>query len=173
MHPVSVVKTLEFILVPVDGTAPSLAALEHAAALARDYAARIHVLQIVQARDPLAASARAELDRATDSAVERAELELGHSVARSTVAAEDPVRAIVEQASEGGADLVVMGTHGRPGRMHALLGSVAEGVIRNAPCPVMTVRDPSGGYQSFAERRHGRPTLAEQASPAHAVVRGR
>lgn len=64
----------------------------------------------------------------------------------------------------------MMGTHGRVGRLYAILGSVAEGVVRNAPCPVLTVRDPSDGYQSFSDSRHHRPTLAEQAP--HALDRG-
>jgi nucleotide-binding universal stress UspA family protein len=38
-------------------------------------------------------------------------------------------------------DLIVIGTHGRTGRVHALAGSVAESVVRMAPCPVLTVRD--------------------------------
>lgn len=51
-----------------------------------------------------------------------------------------PAETIVRVAQELGADLIVMGTHGRTGLQHALLGSVAEKVVRLAPCPVMTVR---------------------------------
>jgi len=47
---------------------------------------------------------------------------------------------IVRVARERGADLIVMGTHGRTGLQHVLLGSVAEKVVRLAPCPVLTVR---------------------------------
>jgi nucleotide-binding universal stress UspA family protein len=47
---------------------------------------------------------------------------------------------IVRLASEQGFDLIVMGTHGRTGLRHALLGSVAEKVVRKASCPVLTVR---------------------------------
>jgi len=54
-----------------------------------------------------------------------------------------PADAIVQAAWDGGADLIVMATHGRTGLQHALLGSVAEKVVRLAPCPVLTVR--SGG----------------------------
>ena len=54
-----------------------------------------------------------------------------------------PADTIVRVAQERGADLIVMGTHGRTGLQHALLGSVAEKVVRLAPCPVLTVR-----YQS-------------------------
>jgi nucleotide-binding universal stress UspA family protein len=51
-----------------------------------------------------------------------------------------PERLITEVASEKNADLIVMGTHGRTGLAHVLLGSVAERVLRTAPCPVITVR---------------------------------
>jgi universal stress protein A len=51
-----------------------------------------------------------------------------------------PAEAIVEYATEAGIDLIVMGTHGRAGVSHFLLGSVAERVVRTAPCPVLTVR---------------------------------
>jgi nucleotide-binding universal stress UspA family protein len=55
----------------------------------------------------------------------------------------DPRDLIVQTAVEVGADLIVMGTHGRRGVSRALLGSVAEGVLRHAPCPVLTIRKPS------------------------------
>jgi len=52
----------------------------------------------------------------------------------------DPRDLIVDTAAEVGADLIVMGTHGRRGVTRALLGSVAEGVLRHATCPVLTIR---------------------------------
>jgi len=52
----------------------------------------------------------------------------------------DPASAIIEHATRGGYDLLVLGTHGRSGLAHAVLGSVAEKVVRRAPCPVLTVR---------------------------------
>jgi nucleotide-binding universal stress UspA family protein len=57
------------------------------------------------------------------------------------VATGGPADTIVRVARERGADLIVMGTHGRTGLHHVLLGSVAEKVVRLAPCPVLTVRD--------------------------------
>lgn len=51
-----------------------------------------------------------------------------------------PVEEILKAARETSADLIVIGTHGRTGLPHVLLGSVAERVVRNAPCPVLTVR---------------------------------
>jgi K+-sensing histidine kinase KdpD len=54
----------------------------------------------------------------------------------------DPVRQITQYAAEKAVDLVVMGTHGRGPVAHMLMGSVAERVVRTAPCPVLTVRHP-------------------------------
>lgn len=53
-----------------------------------------------------------------------------------------PYEEIVKKADESGADLIIMGTHGRKGVDHLLFGSTAERVVRNANCPVMTVRLP-------------------------------
>jgi len=52
-----------------------------------------------------------------------------------------PVEAIVDYATEQEIDLVVIATHGRTGLSHVLLGSVAERIVREAPCPVLTIRD--------------------------------
>lgn len=165
---------LQSILVPVDGSAPSLAALEHAIALAEDLGARIEVLS-VEVPDDLSDSTmsphtRVEIDRtmrdAKDVAVNNARQLLGDRLTTRTEVG-DPLRTIVTIANEGNSDLIVIGTYGRIGRLHAMLGSVAEGVIRNAPCPVLIVREAGSGYQSFAERRHGRPTLGEQSAHRH------
>jgi nucleotide-binding universal stress UspA family protein len=53
-----------------------------------------------------------------------------------------PALAIAQYAKESEADLILMGTHGRGGMAHLLMGSVAERVVRIAPCPVLTVRHP-------------------------------
>ena len=153
---------LRSILVPADGSPPSLSALAHAVALAEESDARIDVVH-VEVSTLLSPENRDEDEAALDAAIEQARAELGERVSHRTLSG-DPLRTIIEVASSGDYDLVVVGTHGRIGRLHALLGSVAEGVVRNAPCPVLTVREPGAGYQSFAERRHGRPSLAEQQS---------
>ena len=54
---------------------------------------------------------------------------------------------IVRTAREKHFDLIVMGTHGRSGLKHALMGSVAEKVVRKAPCPVLSVRDPEHKFE--------------------------
>jgi len=69
----------------------------------------------------------------------------------------DPATVILEVAEETGAGLIVMGTHGRTGLGRLVMGSVAEQVLRTAPCPVLTVRttarqnktgDPTDAYVS-------------------------
>jgi hypothetical protein len=58
-----------------------------------------------------------------------------------------------------------MGTHGRVGRLHALVGSVAEAVVRSSLCPVLTVRRPDGEQESFSERIHGRQAIGDLERP--------
>ncbi len=58
----------------------------------------------------------------------------------------NPYLEIVKVAKEKGADLIVLGTHGRTGLAHVLIGSVAEKVVHNAPCPVLTIKHPQYQY---------------------------
>lgn len=154
--------TLQTILVPIDGSAPSLAALEHALVLAEDYGATLTALRVLAPTDALTPAAPEEVaaEQAMDAAVERVRAAIGEARLVRRVVVGEPVTEIVNAAHD--ADLVVIGTHGRIGRIHELLGSVAEGVVRNAPCPVLTVHDATGAYQSFAERRHHRPSIGSR-----------
>jgi nucleotide-binding universal stress UspA family protein len=95
-----------------------------------------------------------------DEAVVAAKEMLGDRLTRRMKTG-DPARTILETADDA-YDLIVMGTHGRVGRLHATLGSVAETVVRSAPCPVLTVRTPTGEEESFAERIHRAKSLAQQ-----------
>jgi len=56
-----------------------------------------------------------------------------------------PASAIAQRAEEAGADMIVMGTHGRTGLRRLLMGSVAEAVVRRAPCPVLTFKNTASG----------------------------
>ncbi len=76
----------------------------------------------------------------------------------------DPATAIVERAASGGYDLLVIGTHGRSGLSHLLLGSVAEKVVRRAPCPVLTVRALEPGAAGATEPSRGESPSLGQAS---------
>ena len=163
---------LRRILVPIDGSPPSIAALDHAIALAEDCGATVDSLHIdspdaFEFGSSLASApdAHERTLHAMDEALERARSRLGGRFSWRTEEG-DPLRRIVEVASDGEYDLVVMGTHGRVGRLSVMLGSVAEGVVRSAPCPVLTVREPGVEYQSFADRISGTQTLAEQAEQA-------
>ncbi len=71
---------------------------------------------------------------------------MGAARVRTAKGIGEPAAEIAELAQEGGYDLVVVGTHGRTGFRHALLGSVAERVVRRARCPVLTVH-PEGRVQ--------------------------
>jgi nucleotide-binding universal stress UspA family protein len=67
----------------------------------------------------------------------------------------EPVEAILQYADERAVDLIVMGTHGRSGIAHLLMGSVAEGVLRRAACPVMTIKgvpDPAPENEADSDR---------------------
>ena len=141
---------IKYILVPVDGSPPSLAALTQAIELAEDVGATLELVHVQADDEPLDEMEEA-LQEAHDVLGDRLKLRFVHG---------DPTEQILELASAGGADLIVMGTHGRVGRLHSLLGSVAEAVVRNSPCPVLTVRRSAGEDESFSERVHGRPRVA-------------
>ena len=139
----------ETILVPTDGSSQSDAALDHAVTLARHHDATIHILYVADTnRDSLTAQGgevvdalELEGDRITSEAVER--VDPGVDVV-DTVEAGDPVETILDYATSVGADLVVMGTHGRRGLDRYLLGSTTERVVRLSSIPVLTVRENDG-----------------------------
>jgi nucleotide-binding universal stress UspA family protein len=142
------------VLVATDFSEPSTVALEYGRELARTYEARLHVLHITEdlrwrfaadatpafpadAQEDIEASARARVDALlTDE--DRAQLHARGVVHTAVSAAES----IVAYAKTEAVDVIVIGTHGRSGFSHVLMGSVAERVVRLAPCPVLTVRHP-------------------------------
>ncbi|MFC7166369.1 universal stress protein [Halospeciosus flavus] len=136
------------ILVPVDGSAPSNAAVDEAVELAGAFGATVHFLFVVDvegfALDEHAGSLVEQLHRQGEHAVEEARetAERQDVTAFGEVREGVPHRTIVRYAEEIDADVVVMGTHGRKGFRHFLLGSVTERVVREAPVPVLTVRAP-------------------------------
>jgi nucleotide-binding universal stress UspA family protein len=148
------------ILVAVDFGACSKRALEAAASIARSTGGALHVLHVYeppyyapealihlpgQAPMPIVdyvrGSAEAQLEQFA-SAV-RADTTLTGGV-QTHLTAGLAFQAIPQQARALGAGLVVLGTHGRHGLSHVLLGSVAERVVRDAPCPLLVVRDTEG-----------------------------
>jgi nucleotide-binding universal stress UspA family protein len=134
------------ILVAFDFEQASDTALTYARTLARTLGARLHVLHVVEScflrpvvSDPYALVAAARwrvCDRLTDE-----DSRLLHA-AVSVDVSDVPAEAIVRYAMDSAIDLIVMGTHGRQGARRLLLGSIAERIVRTAPCPVLTVRHP-------------------------------
>jgi len=140
-------KLFRNILCPIDFDANSPAALEFAARIAQETGARICILHVVPwtvAAVPIDASqVLAELKQsATKRLQQLAEEKLHKRIANEIVVtvATDPGAEVVRIANELKADVVIMATHGRKGLSHLVLGSVAERVVRESPCPVLTLR---------------------------------
>jgi nucleotide-binding universal stress UspA family protein len=131
------------ILVAVDFSPGSQQALDLAGEVARRFAAEVAVLHVDEALSVIPGSDLAETRRvAAEHALEDATAELRRKDVRARPILRSGLATIeiVEAAHAEHADLVVLGTHGRTGLAHVLLGSVAERVVRTAPCPVLTVR---------------------------------
>jgi nucleotide-binding universal stress UspA family protein len=147
--------TFRKILVPIDFSDGSDAAIPYAFALANPFGAEVTLFHayIVPATTFPDGTVLAAWPESAARIIGAVEEKL--TAARRAFAAPDRVRVvscasegpaadeILRMAREGGFDLVVMGTHGRTGLKRALLGSVAENVVRRAPCPVLTVRQPT------------------------------
>lgn len=145
----SYMKIPKTILVPIDFSDGSTAALDYAVGLAGKLDAKITLLNVIGVQVlgaeygmPVAASA-VELICDT-SQQELAKLIAANkdkaSFAPPVLEIGDPRTTIEQVVKKLGADLVVMGTHGRRGLKRLLLGSVAEMVVRTSPCPVLLVR---------------------------------
>jgi nucleotide-binding universal stress UspA family protein len=122
------------ILVPTDFSPLSSVALEHAIALGSLCRASIHLLHV-------RTDARGQVnddDRLLAGLVSRCHAEA--IVVTSQVCSGQPAAIIAQVAADRAVDLIVLGTHGRHGVAHLILGSVAEHIVRTAPCPVLTVR---------------------------------
>jgi nucleotide-binding universal stress UspA family protein len=137
------------ILFPTDFSTASEDALRWATSLARDSGA---TLSIVHVEEPPMAYGGGEMYIALDDDETKGELRrmLGNVVPTDhnvpfehRLLVGEPATAIVEDAEKEGADLIVMGTHGRTGLSRLLMGSVAEAVVRRAKCPVLTVKHPA------------------------------
>jgi nucleotide-binding universal stress UspA family protein len=133
------------IIVPVDFSPPSLAAARFACGLATKLGAHVYLIHVV----PTPPLVTRRVDAATASphrelaGAELAKLrqQLGTRQITTEVRTGDVDDAITDAVIAYGVDLIVMATHGRSGVPHLLFGSVAEQVIRTAPCPVLVMRD--------------------------------
>ena len=142
------------VLVPTDFSKHSEHAMLYGCELARQFGAELHVLHVLY--DVMAIAPNPEIilppDPAFVAGLERGAAELldkqppaelrGSLSIQRAVRTGPPFLEIVRYAQEKKIDLIVLGTHGRSGLAHMLMGSVAEKVVRKAPCPVLTVRHP-------------------------------
>ena len=155
------------VLVPTDFSKVSAKAVELAIEIAAPAGAELVLLHVVQpfvaiSPDPTGAASAAmavlaeqENLSARKLATLAAATRRRHQKTRGLVRTGSTHGVVLETAARTGADLIVMGTQGRSGISHLLLGSVAEKVVRLAPCPVLTVGPKArvGGRASAARRK--------------------
>jgi nucleotide-binding universal stress UspA family protein len=144
------------ILVPIDFSPSSRVALEYATWLAGRLSASVEVLHVWESGGYVGPEALALLPVAAGQpGWEQTRADVEREVQRFLQASQvkplsvgvwvepgEPTEAILAAVKTTGANLIVMGTHGRTGLSRVLLGSVAEAVLRRASCPVLTVRVP-------------------------------
>jgi nucleotide-binding universal stress UspA family protein len=163
------------LLVPTDFGEAAGRALEMAMALASSSEARITLLHtcwippmayagldaggMYWPTDELAKAAKKELE----AAISLAKTKQGNARIEPLLVSGSPWEQIITAAKERGVDLIVMGTHGRRGVAHALLGSVAEKVVRLSPVPVLTVGTPADKQEK--ERALAQAELGRGAPP--------
>lgn len=138
------------ILVPIDNSLFSLAALQYAEEVAKMLNAQITVLHVIdraeQAASSLDEKSRVEIEQAAMTRMrgQISNLLIEYNLVPQSLKIEvrfgHPVREILRSAEETRAELIIMSTHGRTGLQHVLIGSVAEKVVRLALCPVLTVK---------------------------------
>lgn len=140
------------ILFPTDFSEPAEKAFEYAVFMAASYKAELALLHVVDQLhgqtypEILALSPMGIAEKITKRAHE--DLQTLVDRIKESVTATEAVREgkawvqICEAAKEEKADIIVIGSHGRTGLSHVLIGSVAETVVRHSSCPVLVVRDP-------------------------------
>ncbi len=158
---------LSKILLATDFSDDSVNALRYAEELARKFSSEIIVLHVDQplapvmvselgpafdvgAMNQIAEEQRLAAQRELDRIVTR--LRDGGIKARSLLRVGAPFLEIIHAAQSEGVDLIVMGTHGRSGLAHVLLGSVAERMVQKAGCAVLTVRHPDRRFRHPLEK---------------------
>jgi nucleotide-binding universal stress UspA family protein len=143
------------ILLPTDGSECSDKALTYALSLAKQYGGRVVALHVIdRGWEEQTRNAMVEVGHDLMQTLHDGYARTAHTILQAALAAGGaagvpmetrlahgtPYEEIVKAGKEVAADLIVIGTHGRTGMSHFLLGSVAEKVVRAGPCPVLTVQ---------------------------------
>ena len=167
------------MLVPTDFGATSDLAVRYATELARKVGASIHLLHVIEEPAYSAAYSDGYFVNAAElrqPLIDQAQRRLAAAVKRcapvpttTDIQFGRPAQAIGEQALTRGTDLIIMGTHGRGVVAHLFVGSVAERVVRTAPCPVLTVRDTN--RTADARRAEARAEDAHATDPMCLVTK--
>jgi nucleotide-binding universal stress UspA family protein len=146
------------ILVPIDFSDYSKKALQYTVTFAKQFNAELCLIYVIE---PVIYPAdlsmgqvvipQTEIDLSTKSRQELellAKTEIGSLLKYEIIIKNGkPFMEIIETASEIDADLIIISTHGHTGVEHLLFGSTAEKVVRKAPCPVLTIREPMKGFR--------------------------
>jgi len=143
--------TLKKILCPVDHSECSYLALKYAISLALKDEAQLYLMHVIDTRLYDTEIYKFSSYKPNEIDISKIREDLLKSLPEGTtdvlkvetiVVKGIPFNEIINAASEIGADIIVIGTHGRTGLSHIMMGSVAEKVVRKAPCPVLAVRMP-------------------------------
>ncbi len=150
-------KLIKNILAPIDFSDYSKNALKYAAQFAKEFNAKLYLIYVVE---PMIYPADFSMGQiaipSTDVDLHaRAEEELNNLAktidpslkVETTIRTGKPFVEIIEEAKEKNIDLIIIASHGHTGVEHLLFGSTAEKVVRKAPCPVLTLREPIKGFQ--------------------------
>jgi nucleotide-binding universal stress UspA family protein len=151
---------LATVLHPTDFSEHSEFAFRLACALTRDYKARLILLHVIP--PPMVTYAGGSVPGETwpsgeevQEKLRQLEEQAEHVRVESLVMEGDPVNMILRAAEETHSDVIVMGTHGRTALARLLMGSVAEAVLRKAPCPVLTSKPFAGLKRAVEEAERG------------------
>jgi nucleotide-binding universal stress UspA family protein len=159
------------ILFPTDFSCTAAHAFPVAISLARDHGARLVLLHVAEEPALIDGTGLVPFDPAMYRSdlwekLEQLAVRARGVEVETRLSEGNPVTAVLHAAREVRADLVVMGTHGWTGLRRLMMGSVAEAVLRQAPCPVLTVRTPV--WPDAAEHV---PAQATPGRPAEVAVR--
>lgn len=150
------------ILVPIDFSDYSKNSLKYSVYLAKKFNAQITLVYVIEpviyppdfsmGQVVFPTTDHDMYNRASDELAKLAETEVPPEIKTATIIKTGkPFIEIIETAREENVDLIIIGSHGHTGVEHILFGSTAEKVVRKAPCPVLTVRDPIKGFD-YKER---------------------
>ena len=145
------------IMVPIDFSDYSKNALRYAAQFAKSFNAKLYLIYVVEPMiypadfsmgQVAIPSADMDLQGRAEEELQKLAAEIGNSLeVEAIIKTGKPFFEINDAAKEKDIDLIIIATHGHTGVEHLLFGSTAEKVVRKAPCPVLTLREPIKGFQ--------------------------